>query len=80
MMQVEHALQFKKAVKLECALQFKKAVKLECNMNFNLQKCLMRGNLRDPCFKHRRKEWYCIILITNQRNDMCLACAIGSVR
>ena len=67
--------------RVEHVLQSKKDVKLNSDMTVNLVHMGMveGGRNKRPMFqtwKEKKKEWYCIINITNQRDDMCLARAI----
>ena len=62
-------------------LQFKKDVKLDSDMEINLVHVEMPdgGNTKRPMsqtWEEKKKEWQCIIPITNRSDDMCLARAI----
>ena len=67
--------------RVEHVLQSKKDVKLDSNMTLNLVHMSMEESWKSkrPMFQtweEKKKEWYCIIPITNQHDDMCLARAI----
>ena len=67
--------------RMEHVLQSKKDVKLDSSMQINLLHMEMPvgGKSKRPMFQtweEKKKQWRCIIPITNQHDDMCLARAI----
>ena len=71
--------------RIEHVLQSKKDVKLDSDMEINLVHVEMPkgGKTKRPMFQtweEKKKEWQCIIPITNRSDDMCLARAIVTGR